>query len=194
MLPLVALLAAWAVALVINVVPALMPPTWSVLAVFHLLGGPPLLLLTVGGAAASALGRIGLTLLCRRFRGWLPAQDRRNADALSAFLRRHQRWRDSVRVWLLPGAVPQQSAVYRGRGRADAAGTDRDCLLRQPRDRRQLLGLDCGPCTQERGWPVRAATHELAVDRDSGGGARRRCTALSPALGKLAWPGTRTIR
>jgi hypothetical protein len=34
---LVALLAAWAVAFAINLVPAFMPPTWSVLALFHVL-------------------------------------------------------------------------------------------------------------------------------------------------------------
>lgn len=102
----VALLAAWGIAVVINVVPAFMPPTWSVLAIFHVTAAPPLLLLTVGGAGASALGRAGLTLLCHRFRGRLPERDRRNAEALSAFLDRHRRWRDLIVFGYCLGPFP----------------------------------------------------------------------------------------
>lgn len=91
-----ALLLAWAIALVINVVPAFMPPTWSVLAIFHVVSNPPLLLLTVGGAAASALGRTVLALGSRRFSRVLPATDRKNAEALGEFVNRHRRWREPI--------------------------------------------------------------------------------------------------
>ncbi len=117
-----ALLAAWAIALVINVVPAFMPPTWSVLAIFHVTAAPPLLLLTIGGAAASALGRVGLALLCHRFRTLLPEGDRRNADALSSFLDRHRRWRDLIVFGYCLGPFPSNPLFI-------AAGVGRMPLL-----------------------------------------------------------------
>jgi membrane protein YqaA with SNARE-associated domain len=101
-----AMLAAWAIALVINVVPAFMPPTWSVLAVFHIMAGPPLLSLTVGGAAASAVGRVGLALLCRRFGDKLPETDRTNARALGQFVNRHRRWREAIVFFYCLGPLP----------------------------------------------------------------------------------------
>jgi membrane protein YqaA with SNARE-associated domain len=119
---LVALLAAWAIAFVINLVPAFMPPTWSVLAIFHVLNHPPLLLLTVGGAAMSALGRVGLALLSRRFRNILPATDRRNAEALSAFVNRHRRWREAIVFGYCLGPFPSNAVFV-------AAGVGRVPLL-----------------------------------------------------------------
>lgn len=88
----VSMLLAWLIALIINVVPAFMPPTWSILAVFRITAHPPLLLLTVGGAAMSALGRMALALLSRRLGGVLPESDRKNAQALGGFIRRHRNW------------------------------------------------------------------------------------------------------
>lgn len=117
-----ALLAAWGIALLINVVPAFMPPTWSVLAIFHVTADPPLLLLTVGGAGASTLGRAGLTLLCRRFRGALPERDRHNAEALSGFLDRHRRWRDLIVFGYCLGPFPSNPLFI-------AAGVGRMPLL-----------------------------------------------------------------
>ncbi|HZQ38462.1 MAG TPA: hypothetical protein VFD32_21225 [Dehalococcoidia bacterium] len=117
-----ALLAAWGIALVVNVVPAFMPPTWSVLAIFHVTAHPPLLLLTLGGAVVSAIGRAGLTLLCRRFRGRLPERDRRNADALSDFLNRHRRWRDVIVFGYCLGPFPSNPLFI-------AAGVGRMSLL-----------------------------------------------------------------
>ena len=87
---------AWAIAFVINVVPAFMPPTWSVLAVFHVTSNVPLLPLTIGGAAFSALGRMVLALGSRRLGGLLPEGDRRNAAALGKFVTRHRAWRDVI--------------------------------------------------------------------------------------------------
>lgn len=90
---LTAALAAWGFAFVINVVPAFMPPTWAVLAVFHVTTDVPLLPLTVGGAAASALGRMLLALGAGRLRGVLPESDVENATALGSFVNRHPAWR-----------------------------------------------------------------------------------------------------
>lgn len=113
-----ALLAAWGVALLINFVPAFMPPTWSVLAIFHVTAHPPLLLLTVGGAAMSTVGRVGLARLSRRFRGVLPASDRTNAEALSAFVNRHRRWREAIVFGYCLGPFPSNALfVAAGVGR-----------------------------------------------------------------------------
>ena len=63
-------LLAYAIAFVINLVPAFMPSTWMVLAFFHIKFDLPLLPLTVGGAFFSGLGRIllarGTTYFNRR--------------------------------------------------------------------------------------------------------------------------------
>ncbi len=106
---LLTLLAAWGVALVINLIPAFMPPTWSVLAILHVLNHPPLLLLTVGGAAFSAVGRVGLALLSRRFSGALPDTDRSNAEALGAFVNRHRRWREAIVFGYCLGPFPSNA-------------------------------------------------------------------------------------
>lgn len=119
---LLSLLFAWGIALVINLVPAFMPPTWSVLAIFHVLSRPPLLLLTAGGAAASALGRVGLALLSRRFRDLLPESDRRNAEALSGFVNRHHRWREAIVFGYCLGPFPSNAIFI-------AAGVGRMPLL-----------------------------------------------------------------
>lgn len=86
-------LAAWAIAFVINVIPAFMPPTWAVLAVFHVTSDAPLLVLTVGGAFFSALGRMLLAVGASRLRYILPESDVRNATALGDFANRHRAWR-----------------------------------------------------------------------------------------------------
>jgi membrane protein YqaA with SNARE-associated domain len=99
-----------------------MPPTWSVLAIFRVTAAPPLLLLTLGGAVSSAIGRAGLALLCRRFRDRLPERDRRNADALSDFLNRHRRWRDLIVFGYCLGPFPSNPLFI-------AAGVGRIPLL-----------------------------------------------------------------
>ena len=65
--------AAMALAFLINVAPAFMPSTWMVMAFFYIKFDLPLLVLTVGGAFASAAGRMLLarasTAFTRRFAG-----------------------------------------------------------------------------------------------------------------------------
>jgi membrane protein YqaA with SNARE-associated domain len=60
--------AAFALAFVINLVPAFMPSTWMVMAFFYIKFDLPLLVLTIGSAIASALGRLVLAHLSLRFR------------------------------------------------------------------------------------------------------------------------------
>lgn len=86
------LLAAWSIVFVVNIAPAFMPPTWAVLATFHIARPElPLLPLTIGGAAMSSLGRSRLALLSRAGGRFLPERDRQNAEALGALFQRHQR-------------------------------------------------------------------------------------------------------
>jgi hypothetical protein len=67
---LVRLLAIYAIAFGINLVPAFMPSTWMVLAFFRIRYDLPILPLTLGGALFSGLGRIvlarGATVFTRR--------------------------------------------------------------------------------------------------------------------------------
>lgn len=58
---------AWATVFVINLAPALMPPTWSILAFFLIRDGTPLLPLALGGAVAATAGRLTLALVSRRW-------------------------------------------------------------------------------------------------------------------------------
>ena len=84
--------AALALAFAINLVPAFMPSTWMVMAFFYIKFGLPLLILTVGGAIASALGRVVLakasTLFKRRF---LRSQES-DLDELGEFLNEHRQY------------------------------------------------------------------------------------------------------
>ena len=105
------LLLAWAIVLVVNVVPAFMPPSWSIMAVFRVTAGLPLLPLTIGGAAMSAVGRAGLALLSRRLSYKLPDTDRQNAEALGQFLNRHRRWRTLIVFGYCLGPLPS-NAVF----------------------------------------------------------------------------------
>lgn len=85
------LLACFALVFVINLVPAFMPSTWMLLSFFYIKFDPPLLILTLGGALVSGLGRIvlarGSTWVKRRFM----ATKQADLDELGAFLdeRRH---------------------------------------------------------------------------------------------------------
>src|SRR5215207_9681371 len=96
----------WLLVVPMNVVPAFMPPTWAVLAVVHLTAGVPLLPLTIGGAAASALGRMLLALASRRLGRHLPETDRKNAESLGRFVNRHRRWREPIVFLYCLGPFP----------------------------------------------------------------------------------------
>jgi hypothetical protein len=82
--------AAMALAFAINLAPAFMPSTWMVMAFFYIRFDLPLLALTLGGAAASALGRLVLARGSHAFsRRFLPGQ-RADLDELGAFLDEHR--------------------------------------------------------------------------------------------------------
>src|SRR5947208_132655 len=55
------LLTAWAIVFAMNAVPLHLPPAWMVMGAVYATSGVLLLPLTVGGSAASALGRLGFS-------------------------------------------------------------------------------------------------------------------------------------
>jgi hypothetical protein len=84
------LLAAYAIIFVINVVPAFMPASWMVMAFFYIKFGLPLLLLTVGGAIVSALGRLVLAQASAGFRQRFMHDKQSDLVELGRFLDRHR--------------------------------------------------------------------------------------------------------
>lgn len=77
----------------VNLAPAFMPPTWSVLAFFLVTFDLPLLPLAVGGAIAASAGRLALALASRTWGSALlgPAR-RRSLHELGASLESRARW------------------------------------------------------------------------------------------------------
>jgi membrane protein YqaA with SNARE-associated domain len=77
----------WAVTLVLNVVPAFMPPTWSVLAYFHLREDLAIWPLAAVGATAATAGRTLLALGSRALGARVvPRAWRANIETLAATL------------------------------------------------------------------------------------------------------------
>ncbi len=108
MTTLIHLIIAYAVAFVINVVPAFMPATWSVLALFYVHYQLPLLLLTLGGAVFSTLGRLVLAWAAGRWgQRIVPAKKRTEIDALGAWLNGRPSWQVPLVVFVASlGLVP----------------------------------------------------------------------------------------
>lgn len=78
----------WLAAVVLNAVPAFMPPTWSLLAYFHLAQGLPILPLAAVGALGAATGRAVLAHASRAVGDrFVPARRRSNIEALARALR-----------------------------------------------------------------------------------------------------------
>ena len=84
---------------VVNLVPALMPPTWAVLAVLHLTFDVPVVPLAVCGALAASVGRLVLALASRRYGRRLLNRERRDR------LTRLGTWLDAKARWAAPFAV-----------------------------------------------------------------------------------------
>lgn len=81
----------WGVTVVLNVIPAFMPPTWSLLAYFHLHYKVPILPLAAVGALAATTGRGLLALASREFGArFLSKERQKNVQALSTLLRRRK--------------------------------------------------------------------------------------------------------
>jgi len=80
-------LVVWVLAVALNAVPAFMPPTWSVLAYFHLYQGLPVVPLAVVGALGATTGRAILAVGSRAFGDrFVPASWRANVEVLVATL------------------------------------------------------------------------------------------------------------
>jgi hypothetical protein len=81
----------WGVTLVLNVVPAFMPPTWSVLAYFHLRHGLAIWPLAAVGAVAATAGRALLALGSRTYGvRVVPHAWRANIEILVKIMRAHK--------------------------------------------------------------------------------------------------------
>ena len=96
-----ALALAYLIAFVVNLLPAFMPPTFSVLAFLLINYHLPLYPLTIGGALAAGLGRLGLALLTRNWgRGLLAPHHRANLRQLGEWLEAKPRWLMTLAVAL----------------------------------------------------------------------------------------------
>lgn len=71
----------------INASPILMPPSWIVLASFHLIDPTlDIILLAAVGATGATMGRLALRYVSRHFRRFVSAEQRENLDAIGAYL------------------------------------------------------------------------------------------------------------
>ena len=96
-----------AVAFLLNVVPAFMPPTWAVLAWAHLQFDLPTLPLAVVGAAASTAGRCLLAVGSREFgERFVPRRWEANLHALAQEFGRHPTLGLPFLVLFMLGPVP----------------------------------------------------------------------------------------
>ena len=113
------LLLVWACVFGINLVPAFMPPTWSVVAFFLIQFDLPLLPLALGSAVASTAGRIALALGARwlgpRF---LSADVQRNLTDLGRWLCTRQKWVGPAVLAYSFGPIPS-SQLFKAAGLAN---------------------------------------------------------------------------
>jgi hypothetical protein len=84
--------AALALSFLINLVPALMPSTWMVLAFFYIKFDLPLLLLTIPGAIVSGLGRLLLAKGSTLFKRRLLTGQEADLQELGRFLEEHRNY------------------------------------------------------------------------------------------------------
>src|SRR5918912_2441343 len=105
---LTALALAYLTAIVVNLLPAFMPPTFLVLAFFLIHYHLPLLPLTIGSAFAAGLGRLGLAVAIRNWGRNLLSRDRRsNLRRLGDWLEAKPRWVITLAVALFTlGPIP----------------------------------------------------------------------------------------
>ncbi len=103
----------------INVAPALMPPTWAVLAGLHFWLDLPWLPLAIGGAVAASAGRLALALLSRRYGSrLLTVRRREDLCSLGLWLEAKARWAAPLAVLLYSfGPIPSNQ-LFVGAGLA----------------------------------------------------------------------------
>ena len=76
----------------INVVPVLMPPTWTILAFIYIHYHPPFLPAIFLGALAATLGRVTLYFLSKKyFRKFFSQKSLQNYDALGNFIKEKEK-------------------------------------------------------------------------------------------------------
>jgi membrane protein YqaA with SNARE-associated domain len=115
------LVIAFAVVFAINVVPAFMPPTWTVVAFFLIVYHSPFWPLCVGCALAATGGRCVLTLISRR---WglklLSAKQQQNVEVLGDWLNQKSGWSQALAVLVYAsGPIPSnQMFISAGLARA----------------------------------------------------------------------------
>lgn len=102
------LLIAYLVNFAIQLPPALMPPSWALLAYFYIHFHLPLLPLTLGGAVSSTLGRLVLALGAQRLgRRFMSPQKQQNLDYLGTWLNSRPAWQITGAVFLFAiGPIP----------------------------------------------------------------------------------------
>jgi len=97
----------WLLAVAINVVPAFMPPTWALLAYFHIGQGLAVLPLALVGAFGSTTGRALLALLSRAVgERFVPARWRANITTLVGVLRENPALEWSTLLLYTLGPLP----------------------------------------------------------------------------------------
>ncbi|MDP3955452.1 MAG: hypothetical protein Q8Q15_03765 [bacterium] len=78
---------------IVNLVPAFMPPTWSILTFFTVKYDLLIIPTVIVGAVAAVSGRIVLYYLATRyFRRFLSPSSKKNFEALRAYLLKHERF------------------------------------------------------------------------------------------------------
>lgn len=116
-------IAVWGLAVVLNVVPAFMPPTWAVLAYFHLYHALPVVPLAIVGALGATTGRALLAMGSRAFGArFVPAPWRANIEGLVETLQAQPTLAISSLVLFALGPLPSnQLFIAAGLARAPLA-------------------------------------------------------------------------
>ncbi|HEX6509067.1 MAG TPA: hypothetical protein VF221_15670 [Chloroflexota bacterium] len=115
------LLAAYAVVFAINVIPAFMPPTWTVVAFFLIVYQLPLWPLCIGCALAATGGRCVLTLISKRWgHRLLSAQQQQNVAALGAWLNQKSGWSQALAVLVYASGPIPSNQLFIAAGLAGA--------------------------------------------------------------------------
>ncbi len=93
---------------IINVIPFLMPPTWTILAFFYINYHPPFIPVIVLGAGAATLGRITLYYLSKRyFRRFFSQKSLKNYDVLGKFVTKNEKF--SIPIFITYAFFPISS-------------------------------------------------------------------------------------
>lgn len=87
-----------------NAAPAFMPPTWSILALFHVSYRLNVIPLVIIGASCATLGRMVLYFLSAYFRKYIPKNSGKNLSALGDFFNKNKKF--SFSIFLLYGFSP----------------------------------------------------------------------------------------